>query len=72
MINHVCICQALTLNLWAWVESAKCCVGVVGPGSIDGCPGILEGQKYVCVSWKQLFVQHNDYLCSLCVIYGCT
>lgn len=39
----VCVCQALTVNFWAWVETAKCCMGAVGLGGIDGRLGALEG-----------------------------
>lgn len=46
----VCVCQALTLNLWAWVETTKCCVGVVKLGGIDGRLGVLEDERYVCTS----------------------
>lgn len=28
----VCVCQALTVNFWARVETVKCCMGAVGPG----------------------------------------
>lgn len=45
----------------------------VGLGGIDGClGGGLEGERHVCVSWKQLCFQTNDYLCRVCLIYGHT
>lgn len=53
-------------------STAKCCMGAVGLGGIDGCLGVLEGWRYVCMSLKQLFPQSNDYLCSLCLFYGRT
>ncbi|GLD68821.1 semaphorin-3D-like protein [Lates japonicus] len=34
---------ALTVNFWARVETAKCCMGAVGLGGIDGRLGVLEG-----------------------------
>lgn len=46
----VCVCQVLTVNLWARVETAERCMGAVGLGGIDGRPGVLEGERYVCVS----------------------
>lgn len=34
--------------------------------------GGVEGEKHVCMSWKQLWLQTNDYLCCVCVICGQT
>lgn len=47
---QMCVCQTLTVNFWAWVETDKCCMRAVGPGGIDGCLGVFEGKRYVCMS----------------------
>ena len=52
------------------VEKAKCCTRVVGLGGIDGRLGVMEGEWYVRMSWKQLFPRSNDYLRSPFLIYG--
>lgn len=46
----VCVCQVLTVNLWARVEKAKCCMGAVGLGGIDCSLRVLEGERYVHMS----------------------
>lgn len=43
---------------------------VVGLGGIDGRLGVMEGEWYVRMSWKQLFPRSNDYLRSPFLIYG--
>lgn len=66
------------VKLWHWTSGpgwrpARCVCGFVSLGGIDGCPRVLEGERYVCMSWKQLFPPpSNDYLCSLWLIYGHT
>lgn len=47
---QMCVCQSLTVNFWVWVETAKCCMGAVGLDGINGCLGVLEGKRYVCMS----------------------
>lgn len=47
---QMCVCQTLTVNFWAWVETDKCCMRAVGQGGIDCCLRALEGRRYVCMS----------------------
>lgn len=45
----VWVCQALTLNLWVWVETSSLWIcGFVSLGGIDGCPRGI-GRRKVCV-----------------------